>query len=369
MEKTQLKNIIRLGFFISLIYTCKLMLSNADTTMDRILILGTALVLEFGKCIFLVFAFVLKELKSSAKTVMVFIGSILFLISICASLSSLFNQANATYNKSILNSDSYLRKKTELTDLKEERSGLPHDWIKTKEKLRVKISELDNELDNNYKLRPTTGYVAFFEIINGWITKKNAGKPMTTERLTLMFFAIISIVFEALLVFLFYIDQVLNPKKIEVSTPSVSTETLNYTNPVKPVLAPANTEKNTELKQEELRPVSTDKNTEVLTPVAVSETPKTDQEEPKRKIGFHEYKEQEKKQAFTNEELKKYKEIMFKYAKENNTNVCLGVRSICEQAGIEPSIGFKIKNHLDVIGVVKSEKQKTYIIKDIEEIA
>ena len=63
--------------------------------------------------------------------------------------------------------------------------------------------------------------------------------------------------------------------------------------------------------------------------------------------------------------LKKYKEIMFQYAKENKTNVCLGVRSICKKAGIDSSTGFKIKSYLDVIGVVKSENQKTYLIEVI----
>jgi len=90
-------------------------------------------------------------------------------------------------------------------------------------------------------------------------------------------------------------------------------------------------------------------------------------DENKRKIGFQ---LQEQSNKFTNEQLESYKEIMFRESNKNNTNISLGVRAICDlvkeekNIDIPKSLGFKIKNHLEVDGIVESKDQKTYILNN-----
>jgi len=90
-------------------------------------------------------------------------------------------------------------------------------------------------------------------------------------------------------------------------------------------------------------------------------------DEDKRKIGFQ---FDEKSNKFTNEQLEAYKEIMFRETEKNDTNISLGVRAICDlvkeekNIDIPKSLGFKIKNHLEVGGIVESKDQKTYILNN-----
>ena len=349
MEKIKIQHISTLAFLISLIYTCRLMLSNVEGWFDQGLTLGMALVLELGKCVFLYIGLTSKNLSKPAKYIMTFIGVFLFLVSICASLSCLFNQANETFNKNTINSEIYKRKIQVINDLTTQRNNYAEDYITTKANLTKQILELNEELKIEFPLRSTKGYTAFFEVITNWINKKEATKPISASKLQLIFFTIVSITFELVAIFLFYLyekDKIAIAENVEEAVPSLASNSI----------AQSNSLEEREQKQE-IEPIS---------------KPVLAEARKENKIGFK-YTESSKikeykKQEFSNEDMKNYLNYMLEDARKRESNISRGYKAIAKEINISEGEAFKIKNALELKEIIKSEGNQTIILKEKEEL-
>jgi len=349
MEKRKIQHISTLAFLISLIYTCRLMLSNVEGWFDQGLTLGMALVLELGKCVFLYIGLTSKNLSKPAKYIMTFIGVFLFLVSICASLSCLFNQANETYNKNIISSEIYKRKIQVINDLTTQRNNYAEDYIKTKADLTKQILELNEELKIEFPLRSTKGYTAFFEVITNWINKKETKEPLSTSKLQLLFFTIVSITFELVAIFLFYLHE---KEKQAIASSSVEAVQSLASNSMA-----QNNYIEERVKKKEIEPI--------LKPV-LAETLKDN------KIGFK-YTESNKnkddqKQEFSNEDMLNYLNYMLEDARKRESNISRGYKAIAKEINISEGEAFKIKNALELKEIIKSEGNQTIILKDKEDL-
>lgn len=393
MEKINLKFLSLGAFIISLIYTCKLMLTNSSGVTDQALTLGTACVLEFSKCAFLYKALSPNKLGEKAKAIMGIIGSFLFLVSICASLAFLFNQANETSNKNIIKSRAYQQKLEIINDIRQQRDILPINYPTKKIQLTEKLEKLTDELNIEFPLKSTKGYQALFQVATDIISKNHKQELLDANKLQLFFFAIISIVFEVTAIFLFYIHEkeknellfIESEKALEkVASNELMTEEnilriikkLGLKEEEKPIeeIIVSKEEENQEeviaskgeaieevekkeLKNEEIKPEC-----EPLVARKIIGFRPEDAEE--KKSGNLKEKE-EIKNNFSDDEVEKYKIYMFEQAKENETNIAIGYKKIASAIGIAPGKALKIKNALEMQNIIKSEGLKTFILNEV----
>ena len=246
-----LKTLSKLAFVISAIYTCQLMLSSVTGIFNSVLTIGTVGILEFGKMFFATKSLEKNNNRKMSITVINGIVALfLFGVSIIASQSFLSNQNNSLKNKQLLTSNGYQQQlahkeslkdlygnkkemianlqqqtKQEVESLRNQREGLPKNYITKKSQISEQIKKLQSDsndklfklnsgLENNVieqnkeidvknvELSSTKGYTGFLSVLAEKISTEE--KIFTSEELELYLFFGIAIIFEVVAIMLFY---------------------------------------------------------------------------------------------------------------------------------------------------------------------
>jgi len=325
-----LKVLSSISFIISASFTVILMLSGVNGGLAVLLTIGCSIILECAKVIFFVKALNSDNLSLGIRTSIFLISALLFASSIVASLSFMFNQANETKNKLIVNSTEYLQGQeqreliiNQIKAIEQEKQvliqqaeSLPGNFYTMKQNImdkvaakNVDIENLNKQLQNQkitYNVKDTKGYGAF-TIKLAEILRSDA------SNIELIIFGSLAIVFEIVAGLLFYISQTEASKVNEVNM----------------------------------------KNENKI--VNLSKKPKE-----MALIGFKSSNSQ-----ISNEHLKKYINYMYESAKDN---ISLGYKNIGNSININTELARKIKGHLEQENIIKTVGNRTMILKEKSEL-
>ena len=201
MNDKFLMNVFKfIGFTISMVFTIVLMTSQATVWWGKILMLLTAVFLEFCKCV--AFHKAIYEKKLAA----FIIGFTLLFASVIASLSYMYNQQGQIKDSSIKGSAEYeLKMQTIKTNKKlieqkfEMIEELPENYKTKKNKIRTEIAELQSQ-NNSINLKDVTvievtGYSRFLSFVSEFLSKFTK-TPLNSDFIEFTFFGMLAVLFE-----------------------------------------------------------------------------------------------------------------------------------------------------------------------------
>jgi hypothetical protein len=234
-------------YVISLIFTILLMISSTASTLGLVLVFFMAVILDGSKVLLFYMSLTHKNLNIIFRSILFILSIVLLISSIIASCGYILNESNKKTNIEIKQSDEYSQqqdlknkneelynlKKQELENLKESHkdevknmtnilNGYPSNYITKKENLQkeinslkekhnILVSEKMNELKNlgskeiktSSNILNENGYTAIFKLFGNSLHK-------SSEEISLIFFMILSIVFEIIALISLYLSSIEN---------------------------------------------------------------------------------------------------------------------------------------------------------------
>jgi len=367
------------SYLVSTLFTISLMKTNAKTFFSIILLSLMAILIDVCKGFCFHFANDIsldKKHRSSCKK----IGAFLLIISVLASLSFMHNESNAVKNENYTKSleyQNYLEKKEMLNKQK----NLKENEIKNLEKLegRTKKSYITrktnflNEIDiineklmnltppKDIKTKNEKGFIATCEFILKYVKFIN----LDAEELNTLIFVYIGILSELVgVMFSFFRGIYMKKYKEKYGAYYIDFEekNTNASNEEKAMLDLARKE----LAQKQAVEKIIDFQQEKALNKAMLEQIQKD--EKKNEIGFkfHEKKEEvekSKKEKYSNENFVNYYNFMVADAEEKGTNISKGYKAIAKEIEIKESEAQKIKNAMEMQGIIETRGNQTVILK------
>lgn len=287
-----------------------------------------AVVLESAKVIFFTKALSSRNLSLGMRSTIFIISALLFISSIVASLSFMFNQSNESKNVSIQNSTEYKQSQenrnillNQIKAIEQEKqtlinqaNSLPKNYYSMKDTIMDKVTSKNKEIERiasqvqNQKLivntADTKGYKAFTHKIANLVGTES-------ENVELFIFGALAIIFEICAGLLFYISSIESPKRIE----------------------------NTNVQHRQ--PIFNRVNLQTFGP------------------------KPEQSKSFSGEDIKTYINYMY----DNSTNdTSPGYMKISEKTNLPLEVCRKIKGYLEQTNVTRTEGRTTKILKSREEV-
>jgi len=376
------------SYITSTLFTIFLMQTNAKIFISLVLVSVMAILLDTCKGFCFHFASDFK-LKMKTRIISGTVGVFLLAVSILASLSFMHNQSNAVKNESYVKSleyQNYIEAKEMLNKqrkLKEnEIINLENLEKRTKKSYITRKTNFLNEIDiineklmsltppEQIKLKKEKGFTATCEFILKYFKMEN----LTAEELDTLIFIYIGILFEIVGV-MFTVFRGINMKRYEknygayyVDIEEEKEEKNAYaSNEEKAMLELARKE----LAQKQAVEKIIDFQKEKALNKAMLEQSQKDEQ--KNEIGFkyHEKKEElkeEKKEKYTVKSFVNYYNFMVTDAKERGTNISRGYKAIAKEIEIKESEAQKIKNAMEMQGIIETRGNQTVIVKMDEEM-
>jgi len=376
------------SYFASTLFTISLMKTNAKTFIPIVLVSTMAILLDACKGFCFHFASDHK-VKESKRWAIGTVGVFLLIISILASLAFMHNQSNAVKNDSYTQSLEYsnyleakkmLEEQKELNktaikglEKKEEDSGLT--YITKKSSLLKEISIINEKLMNlipptEIKMKKEKGFTATCEFILKYFKIKN----LTAEELDTLIFVYIGILFEIVGV-MFTVFRGINMKEYEEKYGAYYVDieeekiekSVHASNGEKALLDLA---RNDLAQKQAVEKIINFQQEKALNKAMLEQSQKDDK---KNEIGFkyHEKKEEleeEKKEKYSNENFVNYYNFMVADAEKKGTNISRGYKAIAKEIEIKESEAQKIKNAMEMQGIIETRGNQTVILKMDEEM-
>ena len=371
-----------LSFIISGYFSVLLFQSSATTLTEAIPMIAIAIILELAK-----FS-LLRELSNSnhaawLKVSFFSLWVIITLSSIVASAGYVINQTNKATNESIKMSDSYkikmasrdnqndlygtkkqelnnlyTAKENALKDLQTQREALPKNYISKKVEMGVRMNEVEQDYNNRIskisselstisnslaqevdlsstQVNSTNGYTAIFQL-SADIYNKNATEKVTASGLELWFFLALGVVLELVANVFAYLSMVTGKIK-------------------SPIPQPEN-----KMPIPELEKMSKNSSPQKLKVAHAGNVVSIASK------GKQDYKQAKNEQDLSNKDIKMYLDIM--YSNTKNDNESIGYKNIASKISekykmeFKPTKAYKIKNHLEKLGVISVDGATTKII-------
>jgi len=366
------------GFFISYAYTVSLLKSDTVSLWAFLPVLVIAFVIDGLKTIS-AFAKSHKKLNKLYRTRAGFFYYMTLCISLLASFAFTTNQSNSKSNIEYTQSLEYKeyldkkerielqiqRKEKAILGLENREQKTGKSYITRKTKFINEIDQLNKEIDligipDNVAIKSTHGFISACKLIINVFNLK-----ISPENLKMIIFLSIIFIFEfglgELARYYNYILKIYSEKYGALfpegtkKTKTQAENTISASGEEKAVLNLARVD--IAQKQEKEKIINFNNENQVTRAVL----------EPLKESVKKEEKEQ-KNHSYNVESFVDYYNFMVSDAKEKGTNISKGYKAIAKEINIKESEAQKIKNALELQGIIKSEGNQTVILKMNEDI-